>query len=232
MTRRWVKEELKKNPVQDFLVKLIKYVREHKQNFIIGVIVAVALGIGTFLIIRARILENRYAAQAFSSAQQSYSQFNYDAVIQKCDEIEEKYGNAEIMDQVFYLKGMAYYDKEDYETSTRILARAAEEYPESEIISEIRIALASGYEQNDFLKKALTQYERVEEDSYLKPEALSGEARIYELMDQEERAIEVYNNLQSSYSNTYWARTASERLSALGVEEEETGEFQPDIELE
>ncbi|MGM0441301.1 MAG: tetratricopeptide repeat protein [Elusimicrobiota bacterium] len=231
MTRKWVKDELKKNPAQDFLVKLIKYIREHKQSFIIGAVTAVVLATGTFLILRARMLENRHAAHEFSRAQEAYSRFNYDKAIEKCEKVEENYGNAKIMDQVLYLKGMAYYEKEDFNRSAEVLSSAAAEYPESKIISEIIISLASAYEQLDSPKEALKQFTKIPEDSYLKPEGLAGEARIYELTEEENSAVEIYNRLQRNYSNTYWGEFASKRLKALGAAPEESEEFQPDIQL-
>ncbi len=231
MTRRWVKEELKKNPVQDFFIKLIKYLKANRQNFLVGVAVFIILGLAGFFIIRTRVLENRYATQSFSEAQEAYSRFNYDRVIEKSNEIKEKYKNARIMDHVYYLKGMSYYEKQDFEKSAQVLFNASEKFSQSNIFDEILVSLASSYEQNQNFEEARDVYTQVSEDSYLKPEALAGEARIYELIDETDRAVEIYNRLQSRYQNTYWGETAAKRLYILGEVQEEVQEFQPDIQL-
>ncbi len=232
MTKKWVKEELKKNPVENIIVGLIDYFNKSKNNILAGLIVVVIIGLFIGAIIKNRIKENRNASKLLAFAQNDFDRFNYEAAIKKFNEIERNFRSSPIMHQVLYFKGLSYYRQGKLQQAEKELKKCISEFKKNKIVSEGRLSLAAVYEDMEKYEEALTQYEAIKDNEYLKPEALTGAARLYELMGKKEDAVNTYNKIQSHYINTYWGNFAKSRLSALGVKPKQSEEFSPEINLE
>jgi outer membrane protein assembly factor BamD (BamD/ComL family) len=232
MTRKWVKEELKKNPLEKVVIKAVTYTVENKNNVLIALVILIVIGLFAGMIIRNRIMEGKEAARLFAFAQNDFDRFNYQAAIDKLSNIENKFGRTSIIDQVLYLKGLAYYKKGNYEPAEKAFIKCISDHPKSKIISETRISLASVYEEAEQYMKAIQQYSGIPENDYLRPEALMGIARLHEIQGNTQEAIKAYTSLQSHYVNTYWGNFASKRLALLGVKMPKTKEFVPEIGIE
>jgi hypothetical protein len=91
MTRRWVKKELRKNPVRDIVVKVVKYFRSNKNNFYITVGAVVVMLLFVFVIVRNKIEDNKKASLIYAQAQSDFYRFNYKAAVQKLETIEKQF---------------------------------------------------------------------------------------------------------------------------------------------
>ncbi|MFC2061821.1 tol-pal system YbgF family protein [Elusimicrobiota bacterium] len=231
MTRSWVKKELKKEPLEAIVGKMIDYSKANKNNLLMGVAIVGIIGLFAGVIIKNKITENKQAVKMFAMAQNDFYRFNYKKAIKNFESIEKQYGSVEIMDQVIYLKGLCYYRQGDYEVAGRVFSGGIEKYKKSNIIMELRLSLGIVYEDLGEMDKALDQYGRIEDNHYLKPEAFAGMARVYESQNKIKEAINEYTKLQSHYVNTYWGNVATQRLAALGVGSEENKGYIPEIDI-
>ncbi|MFW6172127.1 MAG: tetratricopeptide repeat protein [Elusimicrobiota bacterium] len=232
MTKKWVKDELKKNPINAFIIKVVDYVKKNKNNVTIGIVIVIIMGLFIGMMARRRILANKEASELFAAAQNLYDRYKYEETIDKLNEIYKNYRNTKIIDQVLYYKGLSFHKQGELEKSKQILEQASKNYKNSEILSEIKITLGSVYEDLGEYEKAVQKYKTVSEDGYLKPEALMGMARIYEIEKSTAKAVEVYKRVQSHYVGSWWEEMAKKRLSELGVEIESDKELTPKLNIE
>ncbi len=217
MTKRWVKEELRKNWIKTIVLKFVTFAKENKNNLLAaGVVIIIAI-LFTGGIIRNKIEDNKNARRLYSIAQNDFNRFNYDAAISRLIEIEKNIPKAKIMDKVLYLKGLSHIKQDNLSEAEITMRRAVDGHPNSRIISQIRFAMAFIYEEQGNYEKALIEYAAIPDNDYLKAEALTAEARINELQGRTQEAINLYTRIQSHYINTFWGDFATSRLSALGI---------------
>ncbi|MBN2406305.1 MAG: tetratricopeptide repeat protein [Elusimicrobia bacterium] len=231
MTRKWVKDELRNNPLERLVYSGIDYIKNNRNNFLMGLAVTGVIGLFAGVIVKNRISENREASRIFAIAQNDFYRFNYGDAIEKFSTIEKSFGSSRIVDQVGYLKGLSYYRQGNLPQAKATLEKILSEHKKSKFRAEIIISLAAVCEDMQEYEKALELYDKIEEGNYLKPEALTGKARIYEIKNDMESAIGMYTGIQSHYTNTYWGTLASERLAALGVSPKPLESGIPDIDV-
>lgn len=217
MTRKWVKNELKKNPVENLVVGAINYYNENKNNVFLGLVVVVVIGLFIGVAIKNRIKETMDASKLFSFAQNDFDRFNYSAAIKKFNHIEKKFQNTSIIPQVLYFKGLSYYKQGNFQQAENAFIKCINSSKRNKIISEVRLSLAMVFEDMKKYDQALEQYNMIGDNEHLNPEALTGAARIYEIMGKQGEAVDVYTKIQAHYVNTYWGNFAKLRLQALGV---------------
>lgn len=217
MTKRWVKQELRKNWVKTSILKIVIFTKANKNNLLAAgvIIVVVALFVG--VIIRNKIEDNRNASRIYAFAQSDFHRFNYEATINRVNEIIQNFPNVKIMDNVLYLKGLSHIKMNNLSEAKITMRKALDEHPKSKIVSQIRFALAFIYEEMEKYEEALKEYAAIPDNDYLKPESLIAEARINELQGRTQEAIRLYTRIQSHYANTFWGNFASSRLSSLGI---------------
>jgi tetratricopeptide (TPR) repeat protein len=229
MTRTWIKNELKKNHLEQIIINCINYYKSNKNNVFVGMMIIIILVLFAGMIIRNRYKETQEASKLFVFAQNDFDRFNYNEAIKKFNDIEKNYGATSIMPQVLYFKGLAYYRQGNYDEAEKAFKKSINTR-KNKIVSEVRIALASIYEDMNKYDMALEQYNIIEDNEYLKPEALTAVARIYELTVRNQQAIDTYTKIQSHYVNTYWGNFAKQRLAALGAAKE-SDELFPELDL-
>ncbi|MEA3506882.1 MAG: DUF2989 domain-containing protein [Elusimicrobiota bacterium] len=231
MTRRWVKEELRKNPIRDFIVKVIKYFRDNKNYFYIALAIVAVIGLFIFVTVRNRREANRDASLIYAEAQDAVSRFNYERAIERLEQIETAYGNTKVVDQALYLKAQVFYKRGDMEQAAVILKDAVDRYSKSKIKPEMLVMLGSAYENLQRYDMAEASYIRIKEESYLYPEALSGMARIKYEQENIQEAINLYTRVASHFTGTYWGDKAKEILAHLGVKPQVEPEDIPALNL-
>lgn len=229
MTRRWVRQELKKNPAANFVVVIVNYIAKNKNSVIMGFAITGLIGLFIGVVIKNRIKENKEAIRIFVFAQNDFYRFNYKEAIKKFSSIEKNFSSTKIMDQVIYFKGLSYYRQGNLEQAERTLIKSINEYKKSKIISECRLSLAVVYEDLGKNDKAFEQYDKIEENDYLRAEAMAGMARISEMTGKTDKAVDIYTRLQSHYVNTYWGKFADERLIGLGIKPRKIKEYEPEV---
>lgn len=232
MTRKWVKDELKKNPVADAVMVTAKYATDNKNNIVIGIVIIVIGILFVTVVIKNKMKETKSALRIYSFAQNDFNRFNYSSAIEKYTSIEKEFSNTSIIPQVKYFKGLSYYKQGNLQKAENILKNCLRKYKKSKIVSQVRITLGAVFEDKGEYEEALKIYSLIPDDEYLKPEALSGMARIYEIIDKKSEAVEIYTKLQSHYVNTYWGNYAKERLESFGMKLSEKKDQSLNFEVE
>lgn len=221
--KKWVKEELRKNPAEQFLLHIIGFVKANKSRIIsMGAVLLVILLV-SLLYLRVRSNERSEAAVVFARAQSDFENFSFSEAASALARIIEDYPRSGILDQALFLKGSSYYELGDLERSSELLSEALEKFPRSRIRAEIAHSLAEVMEEKGEFSMALEYYLMVPDAHYLKPSAEYATARIYEIADEPEKAIRVYTRLSAHYGNTFWGEFASKRIGALSEATSENG---------
>ena len=232
MTRKWVKDELRKNPLQNMVFGAVDYYKGNKSNISVGYVILLVIGLFVGMAVRNRIQETNQASKIFTFAQNDFDRFNYKEAINKLNDIEKKFAHTKIMPHALYFKGLSYHKQGQLDASMNSLAKCITEHPKSKIISLARLSLAAVHEEIGNTEAALSEYNLIDDNNYLKPEALAGMARIYESTGKTEEALNVYKRMQSHYINTFWGNFAENRLIAFGVKPVESDTVIEDIRYE
>ncbi|MFH1414831.1 MAG: tetratricopeptide repeat protein [Elusimicrobiota bacterium] len=230
MTKKWVKDELRKNRLENAVISSIKYAKENRNNIYVVIVSVIVIFLFIGVVVKNRGKETIAASKLLAFAQLDFDRFNYDAAIKKIDNIEETFKTTSVIPQALYFKGLSYYRKGNHEQAREILEKCIG-FRKNKIEPEARLSLATVCEEMGKYEDALEHYNNIKDDHYLKPEALMGMARIYELTKRTEEAIDVYTKVQSHYVNTYWGNLAGMRLYAFGIGPKETEKITPEIDF-
>ncbi|MFC2091534.1 tol-pal system YbgF family protein [Elusimicrobiota bacterium] len=217
MTRKWVKNELRKNPLEKAVLGAVDYYSTNKNTVFVGIVVCIILFLFAAFALKNRIDENKKAAQLFAFAQSDYDRFNYSSAVKKLANIEKSFSTASIMPQVFYYIGLSYYKQGDADKAEEYFKKNIDRYKNNSIIDQVKLSLAFLYEDTQRYDEAIGYFQKIDDGHFLKPEALTGIARINEINQNIDEAIDIYTKLQSHYVNSYWAQFAEKRLNALGI---------------
>ncbi len=216
MTRKWVKEELKKNPLEKIVIKAVGIVKSHKNEVVTGIVALVVVALFIGVMIRQRIQKHREAGRIFASAQVDFQSFRYNEAIEKLKTLKSEYPGSKIEDMASYMKGLAYKMQGDYENASKVFENALENHRKSEVSEHIIVSNAKVYENIGRYKDALEQYNRITQGHYLYPEAQLGMASVYEIVGEEDKAANIYRALNLNYPHYFWGEIAYLRLEALG----------------
>ncbi len=216
MTRKWVKQELKKNPLEKFVLRVVEFVKINKNEVAMGVIALVVIALFIGVMIRQRIQSNREAGRIFAAAQADFQSFRYEEAIDKLKTLKREYPGSRIEKMSYYLKGLAYTMQGDDERAAEVFEAALESHSRSAISEHINISVAKVYENLQRYEDSVEQYGLVEQEHYLYPEALLGMAAVYEIKGDKYRAADIYRYIQLNYPHYFWGEISSLRLSALG----------------
>ena len=221
--RRWVKKELKKDPLRNALAATVRFVKRHRRGTA-AALVLIAAAAGSLAVSAHRRAQQRDEASVlYAAAQAEYSGFNYEEAAKLSAEIIETYPRGGINDLALYLKGMSHYRLEDYEKALEALISASRDHPRSAISPEVNLAAAEIYEETGDYENALIYYERIPDRHYLEPAALTGKARVRELKGEYAEAVSLYRRISAHHLNTFWSEFSSKRLEVLGASDNENG---------
>ncbi len=214
------KKELKEDEVKTFLVRASTYLKENYTIVIIAIAVIVVAFIG-FNLYRYRqnlVLEesnklftfaiNLYERGLMTEEEAQRREEYLREAIRNCEQILRDYPNADIAPIALYLQGNAYYLLNDFDQSITIFQQYIETTPNNIEKAKGYAALGYAFENKFFyertdqsiLDQAMRAYERAIDlggDSYIAYEAMLSKARLLELMDQKEKAVEIYEKVMA-----------------------------------
>lgn len=218
---KWIKGELKKNPVEIILVGSVNFVRENKTQVLTASAVCLLILFFALAYFRARSVERTEAAKVFASAEMDFANFNYTDAASKAARIPEDYPRSGILDQAFYMMASAHYERGEIEKSIDLLKEAAGKFKRSSIRAEIYHTLGELLEENGDYDLALEAYSNLPDNHYLKPSADYSRARILELQDDLDSALKEYTRISAHHPESFWGEFASTRIRALRPENPE-----------
>jgi len=119
---------------------------------------------------------------------------------------------------IFTLASVEYH-KENYESAVALFVQIVEDYPDSHLAASSAMNTAVCYEllsdQNNAVKYYQIVFDNYGDRSSEGPHAKFSIGRIYEGMDEQQKAIESYRELSTGYPTSEWAKLAVSRLIAL-----------------
>ena len=217
MPRRWVKEELKKDRLVNWVERSVIWVNQNRENVMIGgiVILAVAIFIPFSLSRRAKL--NEQAFSLFARGQQEYFENRLDKAISFYDQVLTRSGSKAIPFVLFY-KGNLLYELGKYSEAASVYRRYLDKYETRKFTPEVLIGLGNSLEQQGKFDEAKEIYQKFLDkfpQHYLLPGVYQGLGRCYEKLGQKDEAIKIYQQMSRFYSGWVWQDMAEAKIEAL-----------------
>jgi len=219
MPSQWVKEELKHDPVRNFLEKAIPFVKSHKES------VLASLAIAVIIFIIALVTFNRWQKASELADEQvgfaeMYLRSGYvDQTIQLCDQVLQQHPAGIQGGYANFYKAEALSLKKNYEEAATYFQNALPLLKEKEDMGAIIIFdTANSLESAGKYQEAISSYKQLTEEysaHYLVPEAQLGIARCYEAVGDANSAISYYQTVGSLNLSTAYKNIADARLKVL-----------------
>jgi tetratricopeptide (TPR) repeat protein len=217
MPRRWVKEELKKDRLANWIERSLTWVKQNKENALIGGIVIFAVAIFIPFSLSHRVKMNEQAFSLLARGQQEYFNNRLDKAISFYDQALQLSGSKAIPFLLFY-KGNVLYEMGKYEEAIAVYRNYLDKYENRKFTPEILISLANSLEQEGKFNEAKEVYLKFLDnfpEHYLLPGIYQGLGRCYEKLGEKDEAIKIYQQMSYFYSGQVWQDMAEARIKAL-----------------
>jgi len=217
MPRKWVKEELKKDRLANWVEKSATWVSQNKENTIIAGIVILAVAIFIPYSLSHRAQTNEQAFSLLARGQQEYFSNHQDKAISFYDQALQGSGTKATPFILFY-KGNTLYEMGKYSEAASIYRTYLDKYETRKFTPQVLVLLGSSLEQQGKFAEAKEVYQKFLNrfpDSYLLPGVYQGLGRCYEKLGNKEEAIKVYQQMSSLYSGQIWQDMAEGKIKVL-----------------
>jgi len=219
MPRQWVKEELRHDPLKNFIEKAVPYIKSHKETVIAsaaGVIIVMAI----IFITANRMKKASQLADEQVGFAAMYLRAGYvDQTIQLCDQILQQYPSGIQGGYANFYKAEALYLKKNYDEAVKHYQNALPLLRKKEDIGVMIIfGIAVTQEAAAKYQEAIVTYKQLTDEysaHYLVPESQLGLARCYEASGDVQSAIAYYQTVGSLHPTTIYKNISDARLKLL-----------------
>ena len=220
MARQWVKEALHKDFLSQVAAKTTVWVKDNKENALIGSILFVAIIVFIpFIISHQNKLDNEVMILV-SQGEMLSAQGQYNQAISFLDNALSKNRN-KTNPLAYYYKANTLYNIGRYQEAIDTYNLFLSKYEKNILTPEIKIGLAKAYEQIGDYNKSINIYnefiKNYSEHPFM-PDVFQSLGRCYELAGFRDEAIRVYQQVSALYLQTLWKEMADDRLKDLGVQ--------------
>jgi tetratricopeptide (TPR) repeat protein len=225
LRRRWIKEEIKRDYLLEFLEKVVPWVRKNKNNLLaIGGIILVCGGVFIYFLMYLSKL-NALGWEKLAQVQGELERGLYTAALSSIEQIEKNYQRTKAAKIVSYYKGEIFYRQGDYqkaiESYTLFLEKSKNSYLAPLALSNI----GACWEELKNYKKAEETYQTFLEkypEHFLAPPIYLSLARCQLENKNKNQAQETYHRVTTLYPGSRWQEIAQGYLDTLkGKKEEE-----------
>jgi len=224
MAKELTKENIRRNPLAEWIAKTAQTVRERKglAAGILVVILATAAGAGTYSWYQAQqereaqgLLVKAYSAMWGGTPA---AQRNPDEAKKVYAEISAKYPRTVAAEEALIRLGNLQFDGGKYDEATGTYGTYLTRYPSGRL--RVMAGIGKGYAEGakgdtQAAEKTLLQLVETVKDDPLVGEAYSSLAGVYEAMKKPEDAVRVYGQIAERFPQTHWAQNALQRMGAL-----------------
>ncbi|MDO8734653.1 MAG: tetratricopeptide repeat protein [Elusimicrobiota bacterium] len=219
MPRQWVKEELRHDPLRNFVEKAIPYIQSHKET-VIATVAGVIIIIAITLLTANRMKKASLLADEQVGFAAMYLRAGYvDQTIQLCDQIIQTHPAGIQGGYANFYKAEALYLKKNYAEAVKHYQNALPLLRKKEDMGAM-IIFGIGVAQEAAAKyqEAIAAYKQLTDEysaHYLVAEAQLGLARCYEASGDVQSAITYYQTVGSLHPTTIYKNISDARLSVL-----------------
>jgi TolA-binding protein len=219
------RHQLKRNELEDFVVKVITWVKNNNTTFFS--VAAVVVGIAIFLLFFiARYRQTQKAvSDRLSMAQSQLYQGQTDQGIATLNDIINKFPTSPVAFEARLIKADHLIDAQNYpEAETTLLPVIKNGRPKNVIPLGMSL-LGVVYENSQKYKEAIDLYKSFLDQypsHFLTPKIYESLARVYEITGANDQAVPIYEKLAALYPETGWAKLANARLAALSGQSEKS----------
>jgi len=219
MPRQWVKEELRHDPLRNFVEKAIPFVKSHKETVLAsaaGIVIIIAITLLTAnRMKKASLLADEQVGFAAMYLRAGY----VDQTIQLCDQILQSHPAGIQGGYANFYKAESLYLKKNYDEAIKQYQNALPLLREKEDMGAMLIfGIGVSQEAAAKYQEAISSYKQLTDEypaHYLVPEAQLGLARCYEATGDVQSAISYYQTVGSFHPATIYKNISDARLSAL-----------------
>ncbi|MFH1540671.1 MAG: tetratricopeptide repeat protein [Elusimicrobiota bacterium] len=219
MPRQWVKEELKRDPLKNFVEEAVPYIKLHKEKVITAISVAIVILIIALFTLGRMKRSSQLAKEQVGFAAIYLTAGLVDRVIQSCDQAIQSNPPAIQSGYANFYKAEALYIKKNYDEAAKHYQNALPLLRKKEDMSVMIIfGIGSSLEAANKYQEAIGSYKQLIDEypaHYLVPEAQLGVARCYEMAGDIASAIPYYQTVGSLHPTTIYKDISDARLSAL-----------------
>ncbi|MEW6557651.1 MAG: tetratricopeptide repeat protein [Elusimicrobiota bacterium] len=219
MARQWVKDELKKDFLINFIEIAIPYIKAHRDVIIASVAVAGIIIIIAVISINRLTKASQLATEQIGFASMYLRAGYLDQTIQLCDQIIQAHPTGLQGGYAHFYKAEALHHKKNYEEAVKSYQTALPLLKKKEDLGAmILFDIGNSQESAGKYQDAITTYKQLLNDysaHYLVPEAQLGLARCCEAVDDIQSAISYYQTVGSLNPTTVYKNIADARLKIL-----------------
>ncbi|HXH86592.1 MAG TPA: tetratricopeptide repeat protein [Nitrospira sp.] len=224
MRRELTRENIRRNPLAEWIAKAVQTAREHKR-LVIGIVAVgllTATTVGVYAWYRAR---QEHEAQVLLA--KAYTAFTAGAPGGKANpeeakklyaEIAATFPGTEAAEESLIRLGNVEYDGGKFDEAIGTYGKYLTEYPNGRFLIMAGIGKAYAEEAKGDLpaaERTLSQVVEHAKNDPLAGEAYSSLAQLYEAMKKPQDALRVYNQIAERFPQTHWAQNALQRMSVL-----------------
>ena len=226
MAKELTKEDIRRNPLAEWVAAALRFIRERK-GLAIGVLVAiVVIAGGSAAYTWHRTVQEREAQGLLVKAYSAMwgnapgAQRNPDEAKHVYTEIAAKYPGTVAAEEALIRLGNLQSEGSKYDEAVAAYGNYLTSYPRGRFRAMAGIGKAYAEEAKGDLsaaEKTLTQLVESVKDDPLAGEAYSSLAHVYEAMKKPEDALRIYSQIAERFPQTHWAQNALQRMSALKI---------------
>jgi tetratricopeptide (TPR) repeat protein len=225
--KRVTRKQLLKEP-DEFLTwsaRTLQFVATYRQHVLYGAVGVVGV---VLIFILFQFMSARSEKNAFALFREGYSRYAMitsdpsgqtdDMAAEKFAELVEKYGSSTAAKMALPLYADLSYRTGDYDKAIRLYQRALQTF--SGDVAFERIAwngLAYAYEGKEDYATAVKWFEKLTgaEGDFLKADAYYNLGRMYEALNDREKAVEAYRKVATDFSQSVHAKLAGDKAARL-----------------
>ena len=218
------KQEVRRNPLADWVVAIVQYVRGH-QSLVLSVVIAavvIAGALGAFFWYEGRQeLEARHAlgkAEAALGGQKPGIPGNLDDAAKQFADVAAKYPRTVSGEEAIVRLGNLRYDGGKFDEAISAYSQHLSQFPRGKFRVLAAVGKAYAEEAKGDLQAEVKTLTAIVDSAATDPlagEAYTTLARAYEALKKPEDALRVYGQITDKFPQTQWAQNALQRMSAL-----------------
>lgn len=224
MAKELTKEEIRRNPLADWIAAALQFIRNRK-GLALGILIAIVAITGSYAVYTwHRATQEREAQGLLVKAYSAMwgdapgAQRNPEEAKKVYAEIAGKYPGTVAAEEALIRLGNLQFEGSKYDEAISVYGNYLTSYPHGRFRAMASIGKAYAEEAKGDLpaaEKTLTQFVESAKDDPLAGEAQSSLAHVYEVMKKPEDALRIYSQIAERFPQTHWGQNALQRMSAL-----------------